>query len=123
MTCLGSNSRSPTPAARRAPPRLSSQLWLTTVDCATGPGAIPELEEEDGFWLGAQGDSVHIVGQNSLGALYGALEYLSMLAQGHFSSVAYASSPHAPIRWVNQWDNMGGSIERGYAGPSIFFSG
>ena len=26
-----------------------------------------------------------------------------------------------PIRWVNEWDNIDGSIERGYAGRSIFF--
>ncbi len=32
-------------------------------------------------------------------------------------------APAAPIRWVNQWDNLDGSIERGYAGRSIFFDG
>src|SRR5579871_267254 len=30
-------------------------------------------------------------------------------------------APSAPVRWVNQWDNPDGSIERGYAGRSIFF--
>ncbi|KAI4598743.1 hypothetical protein KJ359_002635 [Pestalotiopsis sp. 9143b] len=44
-----------------------------------------------------------------------------MLAQGNFTRLAYSSSPAAPIRWVNQWDNMDGTIERGYSGPSIFF--
>jgi alpha-glucuronidase len=28
-----------------------------------------------------------------------------------------------PIRWVDEWDNPDGSIERGYAGRSIFFEG
>jgi alpha-glucuronidase len=45
-----------------------------------------------------------------------------MLALGNFSKVAYATNPHAPIRWVNQWDNLDGSIERGYGGSSIFFN-
>jgi alpha-glucuronidase len=27
------------------------------------------------------------------------------------------------VRWVNQWDNLDGTIERGYAGRSIFFDG
>ncbi|OJJ44714.1 hypothetical protein ASPZODRAFT_71389 [Penicilliopsis zonata CBS 506.65] len=81
---------------------------------------IPELKE-DGFWLSTKGDAVQILGQNERGALYGAFEFLMMLAQGNFSPVAYASNPSAPIRWVNEWDNMDGSIERGYAGPSIFF--
>jgi alpha-glucuronidase len=30
-------------------------------------------------------------------------------------------APSSPIRWVNQWDNLDGTIERGYAGRSIFF--
>ncbi|CAG7960514.1 unnamed protein product [Penicillium salamii] len=81
---------------------------------------VPDLEE-DGFWLSTKGKTVQILGQNERGALYGTFEYLSMLAQRNFSKVAYASNPSAPIRWVNQWDNMDGSIERGYGGPSIFF--
>ena len=84
------------------------------------PAQLPELElEEDGFWLDTQNGI--ILGQNEKGALYGAFEYLSMLAQGNFTRLAYSTSPVAPLRWVNQWDNMDGSIERGYGGASIFF--
>jgi len=32
-------------------------------------------------------------------------------------------SPSSPVRWVNQWDNLDGSIERGYGGRSIFYEG
>ncbi|KAG0155837.1 hypothetical protein PDIDSM_3010 [Penicillium digitatum] len=81
---------------------------------------VPELKE-DGFWLNTKGENIYILGQNERGALYGTFEYLSMLSQGNFSKVAYASNPSAPIRWVNQWDDMDGRIERGYGGPSIFF--
>ena len=31
--------------------------------------------------------------------------------------------PAMAIRWVDEWDNADGSIERGYAGRSIFFDG
>ncbi|KAK3694134.1 glycoside hydrolase superfamily [Podospora appendiculata] len=75
----------------------------------------------DGFWLNVKGGQVTILGQNERGALYGAFEYLSMIAQGDFSDVDLVSSPSAPIRWVNEWDNLDGTIERGYAGASIFF--
>lgn len=104
----------------------SSSVVVGTVDeytevCGSSTDdEVPELEE-DGFWLSTKGDTVQILGQNERGALYGAFEYLSMLAQGNFSRVAYATDPHAPVRWVNQWDNLDGSIERGYGGPSIFF--
>lgn len=77
---------------------------------------------EDGFWLSTKGTTVQILGQNERGALYGAFEYLSMLAQGNLSQVAYASNPSAPVRWTNEWDNLDGSIERGFAGNSIFFA-
>ncbi|KAI5364507.1 Putative alpha glucuronidase, glycosyl hydrolase family 67, glycoside hydrolase superfamily [Septoria linicola] len=81
---------------------------------------------EDGFWLSVHGADVRIVGQNERGALFGTFEYLSMLAQGNFSDVEYATNPAAPIRWTNEWDNMDASgthgiIERGFAGNSIFF--
>ena len=32
-------------------------------------------------------------------------------------------APSAAIRWTDEWDNPDGTIERGYAGPSIFFEG
>ncbi|KAK5945210.1 hypothetical protein PMZ80_002414 [Knufia obscura] len=89
-------------------------------------GQLPKLEE-DGFWLNINDSGTYIVGQNERGALYGTFEYLSMLAQGNMTQVSYASNPDAPIRWINQWDNLQaggthGSVERGYAGPSIFFA-
>jgi alpha-glucuronidase len=84
--------------------------------------ANPPGLDKDGFWLSNEGKTIQILGQNERGALYGAFEYLSMLAQGNFSKVAYATNPNGQLRWVNQWDNMDGSIERGYGGASIFFA-
>lgn len=105
--------------------RSGSAIVVGTIDeYESVYGALenaPELEA-DGFWLSTTGKQVQILGQNERGALYGAFEYLSMLAQGNFTKVAYATSPDAPIRWVNQWDNMDGTIERGYGGGSIFFA-
>jgi alpha-glucuronidase len=104
----------------------SSTIVIGTLDAfanssCSGFKSVPHLGA-DGFWLSVQGDAVKIVGQNERGTLYGAFEYLSRLAQGNFSDVAYASSPGQPIRWVNQWDNLDGSIERGYGGVSIFYA-
>jgi alpha-glucuronidase len=107
----------------------SADLIVGTVDAYSQSGGdcdhIPDLME-DGFYLDTTGDQVLILGQNERGAIYGAFEYLSMLGQGNITEVAFASNPDAPIRWINQWDNLRdggthGSIERGYGGDSIFF--
>jgi alpha-glucuronidase len=88
-------------------------------------GDFDEAEdlEEDGFFLSTKGSNVLIIGQNERGALYGAFEYLSRLAQGKYSPISVVLNSHAPIRWANEWNNLDGTIERGYAGPSIFFEG
>ncbi|KAI9369908.1 alpha-glucuronidase A [Aspergillus egyptiacus] len=81
----------------------------------------------DGYYLSVQGAEVLILGANERGALYGTFDYLSRLAQGIVADdISITSNPSAPIRWVNQWDNMAdggthGSVERGYGGDSIFF--
>ncbi len=63
-----------------------------------------------------------IAGADGRGILYGAFHLLSGIARGEaFSTMEGAESPAAPVRWVNQWDNLNGTIERGYAGRSIFF--
>jgi alpha-glucuronidase len=85
-------------------------------------GSIDECEnlDEDGFFLStATPGKVIIVGENERGALYGAFEYLSQLAQDNVTAVSAVYNPQVPIRWTNEWDNMDGSIERGYAGLVI----
>lgn len=82
--------------------------------------SVPQLED-DAFYLGV-GRATRLLGANARGALYAAFEYLSLLGQGNHIATTYTSTPHAPIRWVNQWDNLDGSIERGYGGESIFFA-
>ncbi len=74
--------------------------------------------------------STQIKGQNALvitgatdrAVLYGAFALLRKIAEGESTSALNeVQQPSAPVRWVNQWDNLDGSIERGYAGRSIFF--
>jgi alpha-glucuronidase len=94
---------------------------------------FPELSRTrvpsgDGFWL-KTARRKHakywlIIGAGDRGVLYGTFSLLSRIAQQQeVQSLDDAQSPSAPIRWVSQWDNFDGSIERGYAGRSIFFDG
>jgi alpha-glucuronidase len=102
----------------------TSTIYVATVEAYHSLGRnLPEIDslEEDGFFLGTEGRDVTIVGFNERGALYGAFEYLSLLAQAKPVPSASVNNPQALLRWTNEWNNMDGSIERGYAGPSIFF--
>ncbi|KAF7194307.1 putative alpha-glucuronidase A [Pseudocercospora fuligena] len=111
-------------ATNAAATDLESSIVVGTVDQYMNTFQGQDLHfnlTEDGFSLSVRDDNVHILGQNERGALYGAFEYLSMLAQGNFSNVEYITNPAARIRWTNEWDNMDSSIERGFAGKSIFF--
>jgi alpha-glucuronidase len=92
---------------------------------------FPELSRTrvpagDGFWLKTvrRGSAKYwlIIGRNDRGVLYGTFSLLERIAQQKdVSTLDDSQTPAAPIRWVSEWDNLDGSIERGYAGRSIFF--
>jgi alpha-glucuronidase len=63
-----------------------------------------------------------ITAANPRGVLYGVFALLRKIAfHESVAAVDEVQTPYAPIRWVNQWDNVDGSIERGYGGQSVFF--
>ena len=68
------------------------------------------------------GHDILIIGATDRGALYGTFAFLRKIARGEsIVQLNEVQKPSAPMRWVNQWDNLDGSIERGYGGRSIFF--
>ena len=72
----------------------------------------------DGFQL----DSTQITGNSAQGVLYGVFEYLRRQQCG-LSVSNVVSNPSYQYRLLNHWDNQNGTIERGYAGRSIFWRG
>ncbi|HEY7055447.1 MAG TPA: alpha-glucuronidase family glycosyl hydrolase [Vicinamibacterales bacterium] len=73
----------------------------------------------------ANGTSYLVVTSDSdSGVLYGAFALLRRIGLGQpLANLDERQAPAAPIRWVNQWDNLDGTIERGYGGRSIFWEG
>jgi alpha-glucuronidase len=61
-----------------------------------------------------------LAGGTDRGELYGVFHLLEQVAQQR-RLAPDAETPASSIRWVNQWDNLDGSIERGYAGRSLFY--
>ena len=80
----------------------------------------------DSFWLkstkvGAATYTV-IAASNDRGVLYGSFALLRKIALGEpIVDLDERQTPAAAIRWLNHWDNIDGTIERGYGGPSIFW--
>ena len=67
-------------------------------------------------------NTVKIAGAGDRGVLYGVFAFLRRIALGRdIENLDEQAAPQAPVRWTNEWDNLDGSIERGYAGRSIFF--
>ncbi|MCA0753569.1 alpha-glucuronidase [Paenibacillus sp. N4] len=76
----------------------------------------------EGFVLRTSGGVTAIGAHSSVGVLYGAFHLLRLIALGRGSSgLDMIENPANGLRMVNQWDNIDGSIERGYAGQSIFY--
>jgi alpha-glucuronidase len=81
---------------------------------------------QDGYWLTHAAihgvECLVVAAVSDRGVLYGVFAVLSKIARGEsLAAVNEVQQPYLPLRWVNQWDNLDGRIERGYAGPSIFF--
>jgi alpha-glucuronidase len=78
----------------------------------------------DAFRIYWDKDTLVIEGGDDRGALYGTFALLREIAEQHsLTKLDLTSAPWGAIRWTNEWDNPDGTIERGYAGPSIFFEG
>jgi alpha-glucuronidase len=63
-----------------------------------------------------------IAASNGRGLLYGAFALLRRIQLGQpIDDVSEV--PAIPVRWINEWNNLDGTIERGYGGRSIFWEG
>jgi alpha-glucuronidase len=87
----------------------------------------PQDLRADGYWLKStrirKSRCLVITASTDRGLLYGVFALLSKIARAeNIADIDEVQQPYAPIRWVNQWDNLDGRIERGYGGPSIFFA-
>jgi len=90
------------------------------------PDLSPPAIGEDGYWLTEKevkdGACILVASPNDRGVLYGVFALLRKIALDKgISELEEVQQPSAPVRWANQWDNLNGTIERGYGGPSIFF--
>jgi alpha-glucuronidase len=114
-----------------SPERLGqTRVWIGTreeLSQVLGLDQQAQIKElgEDGFWMGSidfQGKAYFtIVGNRPVGVLYGVFSWLRSIQTGAFDPLAQKSdNPKVKLRMLNHWDNLDRTVERGYAGFSIW---
>ncbi|HEY8420864.1 MAG TPA: alpha-glucuronidase family glycosyl hydrolase [Thermoclostridium sp.] len=116
---------------------LSKMLGMVPVLAANGEEGIvlglcegiKDLAKDDidcidaeGYLIKYQDKRIIISGKTDKGVLYGVFAFLRLLQmETPLRDINVVNNPCNMYRMINQWDNMDGSIERGYAGNSIFY--
>ena len=108
------------------PLRPVESLQTAEVSPKTEPIGNSQTKKEsrkESYRLSMQNGNVHITGSDANGLLYGTFSFLRKLTlQEDIQNLQEEKAPVMPLRMLNHWDNMDGSIERGYSGDSFFFA-
>ena len=112
-----------TPVVRKEVDANESAVFLETVCEMKKLTSFSSVKPAaDGFVIKVTDNQIFIAGHDETGLLYGVFRFLALLALGEIKSGFEASgSPVSPLRMINHWDNFDGTIERGYAGGSLFY--
>ena len=103
--------------------KVEKGIVLCYSDCQAVKGfvAVRELQEE-GYIIKQTDNKIYIIGRTENGLLYGAFDLIRRIATSEtILGLDIIENPENNLRMLNHWDNMDGSIERGYAGESFFF--
>ncbi|MEH7490712.1 alpha-glucuronidase family glycosyl hydrolase [Neobacillus niacini] len=81
---------------------------------------------DDGYVIktvaSGQRKTIFLVGKKDKGVLFAVFHLLRLMQKReNLQQLDLVENPKNQLRMLNQWDNMDGSIERGYAGNSIFY--
>ncbi len=83
----------------------------------------PTVSDKDGFLLTLKNNEIYITSSTPIGILYGTYSLLRMQETGVqlTDGKTITEEPSSRLRILNHWDNLNGTVERGYAGRSIFW--
>ena len=90
-----------------------------------GPVALKKQKSlaRDGYTIKSQGGKTVIAASSDAGLLYGAYHLLRLQQTGKScSNLDISEQPVYDLRILNHWDNPNGTVERGFAGRSIFLN-
>ena len=82
---------------------------------------LQQLGDEGYLIFSEKGKNTIITSKTEAGVLYGTYHFLQLVQTGEgIDNLNIVSSPGIKLRVLNHWDNLDGSIERGYAGNSLW---
>jgi alpha-glucuronidase len=103
---------------------LSTQakLWLSDEPCvATSRIDVDSQLGDEGYTISRDADGLCITAKTQRGLMYGRYALQRMKACGELDTLhSVTSKPVYNLRILNHWDNLDGTIERGYAGHSLW---
>ena len=108
---------------------LSSMLQLhASVSKSSGEvtdGLILKLTQDDqkeAYSITGTNNKLILAGGSSRAILYGIFHLLRLIQQrAPLNKLSIEETPKNKVRMINHWDDMDGSVERGYAGQSFFY--
>ena len=113
-------------------PEQSSFIYMGVLGRGNSIDSYVKYDEviqigSEGFIIKAvkvgDGEAIVVAGTTIKGLLYGVFGLLRMLhTETVIEGILKIENPSNQLRIINHWDNIDGSIERGYAGKSIFFT-
>ena len=82
--------------------------------------------KRDGYVIYQNNEQIQVIGSTDVAVLYGYYHLRRLILTGQNITSVLVEEPYNQIRMINHWDNMDpsdfmGSVERGYAGNSIFY--
>ena len=105
-------------------------LWLSTPNTSSLPAQMNLFEElsqvgVEGFIIRTirieDGEQIAIIAHTDIGLLYGAFHFLQLIQQQQeINDLNIIESPQIQHRILNHWDNLDRTVERGYAGFSLW---
>lgn len=107
---------------------LSSMLQLNasaSKGAAEDTGLVLKIAQdyqEEAYTIKGTDHKLTLTGGSSRAILYGVFHLLRLIQQRTpLNNLSIEEAPKNHIRMINHWDDMDGSVERGYAGRSFFY--
>jgi alpha-glucuronidase len=103
--------------------KADANLWLNTPDTLH---SLPRLIEDsrlgaEGYRLTKTAETIYVDANTERGLMYGHFALQRLNACGGIDTLrTCADVPAYALRILNHWDNLDGTVERGYAGHSLW---